>query len=76
MTMSAPYLIPLATMQPKATTLAFTKLSQQAMTLYLQFLAKGDAVCRKNSNLQGNTQQYAVAKQATVMRHRCRYQNT
>ena len=35
-----------------------------------------DAVRTENSNFQGKTQQYTVAKQATGMLHRCRCKNT
>ena len=63
-------------MQPKATTLAFTKPNQQAMTFFRKILARGDTASTENSNFQSYTQQYAVAEQATKVRHRYRYQNT
>ena len=71
--MSAPWPILLATMQPKATNLAFTKPNQQVMTLFIQILTKGDTASRENSKFQGDTQQYAVAEQATEVLHRYRY---
>ena len=73
--MSAPWPILLATVQPKATTLAFTKPNQQVVTFFMQILARGDAASSVNSKFQGDTQHYTVVKQATVMIHRCRYQN-
>ena len=63
-------------MQPKAITPASIKPNQEVMISFLHILARGDAEISANSNFQGETQQYAVAEQAIVMIHRCRYQNT
>ena len=57
-------------MQPKAITLAFTKLNQQAIAFCLQFLARGDAASSKNNNFQSSTQHYTVVEQANVTIHR------
>ena len=65
----------LADFQAKATILAFIKPSHQAKIFYLQFLARVDAASSKNRNFQSNTQQYAVAEQATKVLHRYRRQN-
>ena len=63
-------------MQTKATTLEFTKSNQQAMIFALYFFARGDAVSSVNSNLQSNTQLYAIAEQATKVLNRYRHQYT
>ena len=60
-------------MQPKATTLAFTKPNQQAIIFSVYFLARGDAESSVNSNFQSNTQLYAVSEQATKVLYRYRH---
>ena len=68
--MSAPWLILVAAVQPKATNLAFTKPNQQVVILFLKILRRGDAASSETSNFQSYTQQYAVLEQETIMRHR------
>ena len=61
--MNAPWLIFLTVKQSKAITPIFIKPNQYVMIFLLQnFFMRGDAVCTENSNIQGNTQQYAVAE--------------
>ena len=76
MTTGAPYLIFLATIQPKATSPEFTKPNQQVKMFFMQILTRGDADGSKNRKFQGDTQQYAVVEQENEALHRYRCQNT
>ena len=67
----APWLIPHATMQPKAITPIFFKPNQQVVTFCYNFKQRGMQQALRTA-ISKVTQQYAVAEQATGTLHRCR----